>query len=179
MAEIIETQTIPGVKLIHLRCVADDRGQFMETFRKDWFPERTWEIVQSNRSDSAAGVLRGLHFHHHQVDYWHVVRGEIRVALADLRRTSPSFGKVEVIDMGQDKPSGLFIPVGVAHGFLAKTDATLTYIVDKYYDGNDEYGIAWNDSDLAIPWGATDPVLSDRDRKNPLLADIDPASLLE
>jgi dTDP-4-dehydrorhamnose 3,5-epimerase len=179
MAEIIESHTIPGVKLVQLRSFADERGQFMETFRKDWFPERSWEILQSNRSDSAAGVLRGLHFHHHQVDYWHVVRGEIRVALADLRRTSTAFGSVEVIDMGQAQPSGLFIPVGVAHGFLAKTDATLTYIVDNYYDGNDEFGVAWNDPELAIPWAANDPVLSDRDRKNPLLAHIDLASLLD
>jgi dTDP-4-dehydrorhamnose 3,5-epimerase len=56
----------------------------METFRKVWFPQRSWDIVQTNRSDSKAGVLRGLHYHHEQVDYWIVLRGRIRVGLADL-----------------------------------------------------------------------------------------------
>ena len=172
MTEIVESKTIPGVKIVRLRCFQDERGQFMELFRKDWFPERSWDVVQSNRSDSVAGVLRGLHFHHRQVDYWHAPRGEIRVALADLRRSSPSFGNIEVIDLGQDEPAGLFIPIGVAHGFYAKTEATLTYIVDNYYDGQDELGIAWNDPELNIDWGVSDAILSDRDRENPFLADI-------
>jgi dTDP-4-dehydrorhamnose 3,5-epimerase len=172
MTEFHESRRIPGVKIVRLRSFADDRGQFMEVFRKDWFPERTWEIVQSNRSDSAAGVLRGLHFHHRQVDYWHVTRGEIRVALADLRRSSPVYGVTEVIDLTQDEPTGLFIPVGVAHGFYAITDATLSYIVDNYYDGQDELGIAWNDPDLQIDWGVSHPVLSDRDHNNPYLSNI-------
>lgn len=172
MAEIIESGAIPGVKIVRLRSFRDSRGQFMETFRKEWFPERSWDVFQTNRSDSVAGVLRGLHFHFHQVDYWHVSRGEIRVALADVRRSSPSFGAAQTIDLTAQDPTGLFIPVGVAHGFYAKTDATLTYIVDNYYDGDDELGIAWNDPDLAVDWRAVEPIMSDRDRENPLLADI-------
>lgn len=172
MTEIIESQIIPGVKVVRMRCFQDERGQFMELFRKDWFPERNWGIIQSNRSDSVADVLRGLHFHHKQVDYWHPTRGEIRVGLADLRRSSPSFGATEVIDLGQEEPAGLFIPVGVAHGFYAKTAATLTYIVDNYYDGEDELGVAWNDADLNIDWGVQEPVLSDRDRQNRPLSAI-------
>ena len=172
MTSIVESQLIRGVKVVQLRSFQDDRGRFMETFRKDWFPERSWDVVQSNRSNSLAGVLRGLHFHHRQVDYWHVTSGEIRVALADLRRSSPTFGGVQVIELDQDDPAGLFIPIGVAHGFYAKTAATLTYIVDNYYDGDDELGVAWNDSTLNIEWGVSDPVLSDRDRANPLLSEI-------
>jgi dTDP-4-dehydrorhamnose 3,5-epimerase len=172
MSNIVESRLIPGVKIVWLRSFQDERGQFMETFRKDWFPERSWDVVQSNRSDSMAGVLRGLHFHRYQVDYWHVARGEIRVALADLRRSSTAFGASEVIELGQNKPAGLFIPIGVAHGFYAKTDATLSYIVDNYYDGHDELGIAWNDPALKINWGVTAPLLSERDRANRFLSAV-------
>jgi dTDP-4-dehydrorhamnose 3,5-epimerase len=84
---------------------------------------------------------------------------------------------VETLDLEAATPMGLFIPVGVAHGFLARTDATLLYLVDNYYNGSDEHGIAWNDPDLAIPWGVDSPVLSDRDRANPLLRTIQPELL--
>lgn len=177
MTEIIESSTIPGVKLVKFRIFSDERGRFMETFRKDWFPERSWEVIQTNRSESAAGVLRGLHFHHRQVDYWQVVSGSIRVALADLRRQSPARGHVETVDLDAATPMALFIPVGVAHGFVARTDATLLYMVDNYYDGSDELGIAWNDPELAIPWGIETPTLSDRDRANPTLSAVDPERL--
>lgn len=172
MSQIAEPTTIPDVKLVQYRVFGDDRGRFMETFRTAWFPERTWEIVQSNRSISTAGVLRGLHYHHHQVDFWQVVTGKIRVGLADLRRASPAFGATATIDLDADEPSGLFIPVGVAHGFYAMTDCTLLYLVDNYYDGTDELGVAWNDPQLKIDWGTTTPILSQRDRSNPKLADI-------
>jgi dTDP-4-dehydrorhamnose 3,5-epimerase len=172
MTEIIESATIPGVKLVQFRVLADDRGRFMETFRSAWFPERKWEIIQNNRSISKPGVLRGLHYHHRQVDYWQLMAGKIRVGLADLRRSSASFGTSEIIELDAESPSGLFIPVGVAHGFYAMTDCTLLYIVDNYYDGSDELGVAWNDPHLRVDWGVTTPLLSERDRKNPNLADI-------
>lgn len=149
----------------------------MEVFRKEWFPQRSWEIIQSNRSDSQAGVLRGLHYHSHQVDYWYVVTGKIRAGLADIRPDSPTYGATQVIEMGAEHQLGVFIPVGVAHGFVALTDATLTYIVDNYYDGADEHGIAWNDPDLALSWGVATPTVSPRDAANPFLKDI-PAELL-
>lgn len=166
MAEIIESDLIPGVKFVRLRIFADERGHFAETFRKEWFPERSWERVQTNRSDSKAGVLRGLHHHRHQVDYWYCPRGTIRVALADLRPDSSSYLKTQTVEIGEENPVGVFIPIGVAHGFVALTDATLTYIVDNYYDGADELGVAWDDPTLAIDWGVSDPILSPRDREN-------------
>jgi dTDP-4-dehydrorhamnose 3,5-epimerase len=177
MTDIRESSAIAGVKVAHLRVFADERGRFMETFRKDWFPERPWNIIQSNRSDSAAGVLRGLHYHHHQVDYWHVVSGSIRVALADIRLSSPTHGAIQVMDITHEDGIGLFIPVGVAHGFIAHTPATLAYIVDNYYDGADELGVAWNDPMLKIDWGAERPLMSPRDQNNPVLSAI-PAHLL-
>lgn len=177
MTEIVPSTQIAGVKFAVLKPFADERGRFMETFRKEWFPERTWEIVQTNRSDSRAGVLRGLHYHFRQVDYWYVPAGRVRAGLADLRRSSPTFGRAELVDLGDDNQMGLFIPPGVAHGFLALTDATLTYLVDNYYDGNDEFGVAWDDPDLGLAWGAASPLLSARDRANPRLRAIPPAHL--
>lgn len=172
MAEIIESHRIVGVKIVRLKALSDERGRFLETFRKEWFPERTWERVQTNRSDSRAGVLRGLHYHFHQVDYWYVTQGRIRVGLADLRKNSPTFGASETIELGDHNECGLYIPSGVAHGFHALTDATLIYLVDNYYDGSDEFGVAWDDPDLAVPWNVSAPIVSARDRNNPQLRDI-------
>jgi dTDP-4-dehydrorhamnose 3,5-epimerase len=172
MAEISESSVIAGLKFARLQVRADDRGRFVETFRKEWFPERSWDMIQTNCSCSQANVLRGLHYHYRQVDYWSVARGMIRVAVVDLRRSSPSYGASQLVEIGDENPVGLFIPVGIAHGFLALSDAILTYVVDNYYNGNDEYGVLWNDPALGIDWGVSDPRLSDRDLRNPLLRDI-------
>ena len=169
MANFIESSVIPGVLLAELRPFADDRGRFTETFRKEWFPQRAWNSVQMNRSDSCAGVLRGLHYHFDQVDYWYLAAGRIRVGLADLRRSSPAFRCTETIALDAADNRGLYIPSGVAHGFLALTDVTLFYVVDNYYDGGrDEFGLAWDDPDVAVPWQPpAPPVLSGRDAANP------------
>lgn len=172
MPRIEESSLITGVMLVALEGHSDERGRFMETFRKEWFPQRSWEVLQSNRSDSKAGVLRGLHYHHHQVDYWYVVNGRVRAGLVDLRASSPTFMAAQTVEMGLDREIGLFIPVGVAHGFVALTDATLTYVVDSYYDGTDENGVAWNDPDIGLEWGVSEPLISPRDAGNPLLQDI-------
>ena len=178
MPNIIEFSTIPGVLLVELRPFADDRGRFTETFRKEWFPQRAWANVQSNRSDSRAGVLRGLHYHFNQVDYWYLAAGRVRVGLADLRRSSPTFRATGTLDLDADTNRGLFIPCGVAHGFLALTDATLFYTVDNYYDGGDEFGLAWDDPDVVVSWQpAAAPILSGRDAANPRFAAIPFASL--
>jgi dTDP-4-dehydrorhamnose 3,5-epimerase len=175
MAEIRTLHAISGVYVVDLVAYGDERGQFLETFRKEWFPQRTWHVIQTNRSDSRAGVIRGLHYHRAQVDYWYVARGKIRAALADIRVGSPTRGSSTTIEMGGERQVGLYIPVGVAHGFAALDDATLTYLVDNYYDSSDEFGVAWNDPELGIDWGVADPLLSERDRANPQLAQI-PAS---
>ncbi len=172
MTEIVTSTRIAGVKFAHLRAFGDERGRFLETFRKNWFPERAWDIVQTNRSDSKGGVLRGLHYHFHQVDYWYCPAGVLRVGLADLRRSSATYGASEVIEIGDNQQIGVFIPCGVAHGFYAVTDVTLTYLVDNYYNGGDEFGVAWDDPTLAVPWDAEAPILSERDRSNPRLSAI-------
>ncbi|MCY3916872.1 MAG: dTDP-4-dehydrorhamnose 3,5-epimerase family protein [Chloroflexi bacterium] len=169
-------EPIDGVMTVPLDAFGDERGRFMETFRKEWFPQVNWDRLQSNRSDSSAGVLRGLHYHFKQVDYWLALRGRIRVGLVDLRRSSPTYLQSASLDMGADNLLGLFIPEGVAHGFAALTNCTLMYIVNNYYDGGaDEFGIAWDDPQAAIDWGVADPALSQRDQNNPLIADIPPA----
>ncbi|MCP4422869.1 MAG: dTDP-4-keto-6-deoxy-D-glucose epimerase [Chloroflexi bacterium] len=173
MVRIEESQLISGVFAVRLRPFTDERGRFLETFRKEWFPQRTWEKVQTNRVDSKANVLRGLHYHYHQVDYWYVQAGKIRAGLVDLRPSSPTYTAVQTIEMGDDNQIGLFIPVGVAHGYLTLTNAIHTYIVDNYYDGNDEFGVAWDDPDLGLDWGLTaPPIISPRDIANRRLRDI-------
>jgi dTDP-4-dehydrorhamnose 3,5-epimerase len=172
MPKLKESTTIAGVYQVELKSFADARGQFEEIFRKEWFPQSSWQAIQSNRSESAAGVLRGLHFHRRQVDYWFLIEGVIRAGLADLRRSSPTHGAAELVEFSADEELGLFIPAGVAHGFLAVTDATLIYFVNNYYDGVDEFGVAWDDPDIGLGWGVARPILSARDRDNPKLDDI-------
>jgi dTDP-4-dehydrorhamnose 3,5-epimerase len=172
MAQIVESDVIPGVKFAKLRVWVDDRGRFLETFRTEWFPERSWDTIQTNCSYSHANVLRGLHYHRQQVDYWFVPSGLVRIALVDVRRSSRTWGASQVLQIGDGNPLGVFVPTGIAHGFLALTDAILSYVVDNYYDGNDEFGVAWDDPDLALDWGVADPILSPRDRQNPLLKEI-------
>lgn len=177
MAKIRAFEAIYGVQVAELVVRGDERGQFVETFRTEWFPQRSWARIQTNRSDSQAGVLRGLHYHHRQVDYWYVPHGTIRVGMADLRPHSPTYLQSAVLELGDGHPFGLYIPIGVAHGFVALTDATLTYLVDNYYDGTDENGVAWDDPQLRVPWGIHAPLLSPRDQQNPRLADIAPENL--
>lgn len=174
MIELIESQDIDGVFKVHLRQFPDGRGRFLESFRAEWFPQVSWERIQVNRSDSAAGIIRGLHYHFEQVDYWYVPKGTIRAGLADLRPSSPTYKQVEIVELGEgaDDEYGLFIPIGVAHGFYSVTEATLTYVVNNYYTGQDEFGVAWNDPDLAVPWGVKEPIVSERDKKLPFLKDI-------
>jgi dTDP-4-dehydrorhamnose 3,5-epimerase len=177
MSHIQESTVIKDVYIATLKPYADVRGRFMETFRKEWFPQRSWDIIQTNRSDSKAGVLRGLHYHFQQVDYWYVIAGKIRAGLYDLRPDSPTYGAAQTIEMGEENQLGVFIPVGVAHGFVALTDVTLIYVVDNYYSGDDEFGIAWNDPALGLAWGVESPIISARDAANPRLADIPPDKL--
>lgn len=167
MTDFLHPTAIEGVLHAELRAFSDERGRFMETFRREWFPQADWTKTQSNRSDSTAGVLRGLHYHFRQVDYWYVPKGTIRVGLADLRPHSPTYLTAMTLEMGENSHMGLFIPSGVAHGFYALTDCTLFYFVNNYYDGGkDEFGVAWNDPQLALDWGTSTPILSGRDAQN-------------
>lgn len=172
-AHIEPLDPIEGVYMVPIRAFADERGAFMETFRREWFPWVNWDRIQSNCSMSSAGVLRGLHYHHHQIDYWYVPKGTLRVGMVDLRPNSPTYLATHSLELGEGNNAGLFIPTGVAHGFYALTDVMLTYMVNNYYGkGEDENGVAWNDPDIGINWGVETPLISDRDSQNMLLRDI-------
>ncbi len=94
------------------------------------------------------------------------------MVLHDLRLGSPTDGATLSLDLSGDHDRGLFIPPGVAHGFASLTDLTLWYLVDNYYNPGDELGVAWDDPAVSGDWGLTDPVLSARDRDNPLRSEI-------
>lgn len=171
MPRISESELIHGVYTVDPEGHGDSRGRFFETYRREWFPLGR-EMIQGNRSDKTAGAVVGLHYHLHQADYWLCPVGAARVVLHDLREGSPTDGATEQFDISRENCRGVFIPPGVAHGFASLTDLTLTYLVDGYYNPEDELGVAWDDPEIAADWGVADPVLSDRDQKNPLRSEI-------
>lgn len=161
---------IEGVVIRALTRHGDARGGFTETYRQEWFDGPA--MVQGNRSDSAAGTVRGLHFHKKQSDYWLCVRGTLLACMYDARPGSPTQGVTQGVVLTGDTGAGIYIPPGVAHGFAALEDATLTYLVDNYYDGDDEFGVRWDDPEVAMDWGITDPILSARDAECETLAQL-------
>jgi dTDP-4-dehydrorhamnose 3,5-epimerase len=182
--------TLQGVRFGAVTRHADIRGSFRELWRDSAFPQLTTaetgapsgtepRFVQANLSTSAAGVLRGLHYHRHQLDYWVVLAGRALIALVDVRPLLDGTGDrplVETRELAADE--WVVIPRGVAHGFLALAPLELLYLVTNEFDGSDELGFAWDDPAVGVPWpaieGTTDgrPILSDRDRSNPSLAQM-------
>jgi dTDP-4-dehydrorhamnose 3,5-epimerase len=181
--------TLPGVRYGAVARHGDSRGAFRELWRASAFPTLTAEetgapagtepaFVQANLSSSSAGVLRGLHYHRRQLDYWNVASGRAFVALVDVRpvvgRSGPAV--VETRELVADE--WVVIPTGVAHGFLALEPLDLVYLVTNEFDGSDELGFAWDDPVVAVPWptvpGTSDgrPILSGRDQTNPSLDDL-------
>jgi dTDP-4-dehydrorhamnose 3,5-epimerase len=186
---------LPGVRYGRLVRHADARGAFRELWRMSSFATlherdtgptadvqagRSPRFVQANLSDSAAGVLRGLHFHRRQLDYWVVSAGRAFVALVDVRPMIGGGPKPDVETRVLSPDEWVVIPTGVAHGFLAIEPLAMLYLVTNEFDGSDELGFAWDDALAAVPWpSAADlptpdgrPILSDRDRTNPSLTDL-------
>lgn len=174
MNEQIRDTIIHGVKTLRPTKHTDARGAFFEAFRASWFDGvRPW--VQWNISRSAAGVLRGLHFHEMQTDYWIVTDGTILVGLVDVRPNSPSHRTTLCLEMTGDEPSGLIIPPGVAHGYRAMRDATVMYLLDQEYSGGDEFGLRWDDPELRLSeawYSVPPPIISSRDAHAPGLAEL-------
>jgi dTDP-4-dehydrorhamnose 3,5-epimerase len=173
MALIAPSEVIADVWTVDPDGHGDERGRFYETYRRSWFPLGR-EMVQGNRSDKAPGAVVGLHYHLHQADYWLVPRGTARVVLHDLRQGSPTDGATETLDLSGENCRGVFVPPGVAHGFASLTELTLTYLVDSYYNAEDELGVAWDDPAIGADWGVKDPILSSRDQANPTRDALDP-----
>jgi dTDP-4-dehydrorhamnose 3,5-epimerase len=163
---------IKDVLLVEPTIFQDDRGRFVETYRRSWFPLGR-EMVQGNRSEKEKGAIVGLHYHLHQADYWYLLRGRALVVLHDLRTGSPTEGVTIHFELDGEKEKGVFIPPGVAHGFGTLEDITLTYLVDNYYNPDDELGVAYDDGDVGADWQIGDnPVVSERDKSNPKRKDI-------
>jgi dTDP-4-dehydrorhamnose 3,5-epimerase len=171
-----------GVVVIEPEVFGDARGYFLETYHRAKFAELgvRAEFVQDNHSRSAHRTLRGLHYQLRfpQAKLCRVVAGEVLDVAVDIRIGSPTFGKWSAVVLSAENKRQIFIPRGFAHGFAVRSEAAeFIYKCDEFYHPEDEYGVAWNDPVLAIPWEVEDPILSAKDRNYPALAAIDPHNL--
>jgi dTDP-4-dehydrorhamnose 3,5-epimerase len=173
------TQTgIAGLVVIKPKVCGDSRGFFLETYSRRAFAEAglDYDFVQDNHARSGAkGVLRGLHFQRPpaaQAKLVWVTRGAVFDVGVDLRRGSPTYGRWFGLELSADNFLRLMIPRGFAHGYVTLTEnAEFQYKVDALYSPADDGGIAWNDPDIAVAWPVAEPILSDKDRGQPLLAE--------
>ena len=166
---------IDGVVLIEPDVHGDERGFFVETFRAAEMAELGIEpeFVQENHSRSAGRVLRGLHMQRGQAKLVRCARGLIFDVAVDLRPDSGTYGRWEGYELDDVEHRQLFIPDGFAHGFCVLSDeADVIYRVSSYYDPELETGVAWDDPQIAVDWPIGDPVLSQRDRGAPRLAEL-------
>ncbi|MBW0171757.1 MAG: dTDP-4-dehydrorhamnose 3,5-epimerase [Hydrogenophaga sp.] len=157
--------TIPDVLLIEPKVFGDTRGFFFESFNQKAFNEATGldvNFVQDNHSRSAKGVLRGLHYQVQQPQgkLVRVVRGAVFDVAVDIRKGSPTFGKWVGVELSEDNHRQLWVPAGLAHGFLVLSEsADFLYKTTDYYAPAHERCIRWNDPTLAIEWPSAQPPL--------------------
>ena len=168
---------IPDVIIVEPDVHRDDRGFFVETYQAEKYRAGgiSRPFVQDNHSRSGARTLRGLHIQvrRPQAKLVRVVEGEIYDVAVDVRRGSPTFGRWVSVRLSAENFWQCYVPVGFAHGFCVLTAAAqVEYKCTDVYDPAGEIGIAWNDPALAIPWPVTDPLLSERDRRHPTLAEV-------
>lgn len=176
MPRRLETK-LEGVVLLEPEVHGDARGFMVETYRRD-----AWsglgvgvEFVQHNHSRSSQGTLRGLHFQTEpgQAKLVRCPRGRIFDVAVDLRRDSPTYGQWEGHELDDELHRQLFVPVGCAHGFAVLSDeADVAYLLSSIYDPTTESGIAWDDPDVGVEWPVEDPLLSERDKAAPRLAEV-------
>lgn len=181
------TQTsIEGVIIVDVKSYGDDRGYFMETYKRPDFVAGGIDVdfVQDNQSASSKGVLRGLHFqiNHPQSKLVRVVSGKVFDVAVDMREGSPTYGQWEGVVLSAENKRQFFIPRGFAHGFLVLSDyAEFCYKCDDIYHPNDEGGLMWNDRAIGVEWPAMDGddafdesklVLSEKDTKHPAFGSL-------
>lgn len=167
---------IDGVMLIEPTVHGDERGFFVETFRANEFRHLGIEVdfVQENHSRSAARVLRGIHLQRGQAKLVRCARGRIFDVAVDLRPDSPTYKRWEGFELDDADHHQLFIPDGFGHGFCVLSEtADVLYRISSYYDPELEWGVAWDDPEIAVDWPVPEPVLSGRDRNAPRLADAE------
>ena len=168
---------LAGLVLIAPGVHGDERGFFMETYREEAWAQHgvATSFVQDNHSRSRRGTLRGIHFQTHpgQGKLVRCARGRIWDVVVDLRRGSETFGQWEAVELDDTEHLQLWIPVGFGHGFCVLSDvADVAYKCTTLYDPATEAGFRWDDPDVGIDWPDVDPILSERDRTAPALAEI-------
>jgi dTDP-4-dehydrorhamnose 3,5-epimerase len=172
---------VSPIKLIQPKRFGDDRGWFVETYNHDKYVKLGVAVrfVQDNHSLSRSPwVLRGLHFQtppRGQDKLVRCVKGRIWDVAVDVRRGSPTWGRWVGAELSAENGRQLFVPVGFAHGFVTlEPDTEVEYKVSDLYSPENDGGLIWNDPELAIAWplGDASPVLSDKDRRLPSLADF-------
>jgi dTDP-4-dehydrorhamnose 3,5-epimerase len=164
---VVDTD-LPGVKIIEPTTHGDHRGFFLETWHRARYAEAGLPetFVQDNHSRSAPRTLRGLHYQlkRPQGKLVRCIRGTIFDVAVDIRRNSPTLGKWVGVELTEDNKRQIWIPAGFAHGFCVPTVISeVEYKCTDYYAPDDEHGVIWNDSDLAIDWPVIDPLLSPKD----------------
>lgn len=180
MAFEFKKLSIPDVILVEPKVFNDERGFFLEGYKKSEFFANGIgvEFNQDNHSKSTKGVLRGLHYQlapKAQAKLVRCIQGEIFDVAVDIRRNSPTFGKWVGEKLSAENKKMLFIPEGFAHGFvvLSKT-AELLYKASNEYSKEHDRGVLWSDPDISVDWGIDfEPILSDKDKHQPLLKDIE------
>jgi dTDP-4-dehydrorhamnose 3,5-epimerase len=169
----IKERKLAGSYEVNLQPRIDERGFFMRTYDKNIFEysqiDRNW--VQENHSRSEkSGIIRGLHFQlppFTETKLVRCIKGAILDVFVDLRWNSSTFGQWDSILLTEENKKMILIPRGFAHGFLTISDISeVVYKVDNYYSQEYERGLIWNDENLKIDWGITEPILSDKDRRN-------------
>ena len=167
----VKKTKINGVFLIKPQVFIDNRGHFFESFNSKKFYEATGldvQFVQDNQSLSSKNVLRGLHFQHPpfaQAKLVSVTKGEVLDVVVDIRKESNTYGEYIIENLNEENHHQLFIPEGMAHGFLTlKDDTIFSYKCSNYYDKGSEDGIIWNDSNLKIDWKIKNPLVSEKDQ---------------
>jgi dTDP-4-dehydrorhamnose 3,5-epimerase len=177
--KLIET-AIPGPVIIEPQVFGDDRGFFMESWNAKAFREAGLDLtfVQDNHSRSAKGVLRGLHFQNPnpQGKLVRVTAGRAWDVAVDLRRSSPTFGKWEGVELSAANKRMFWVPPGFAHGFVALEDGTdFLYRCTAFYEPAHEHSLLWNDPDVGIVWPleGIEPQLSGKDQAGKPLSEIE------
>ena len=166
---------IKDVYIIEPKVFGDNRGYFMETYRKEDFDKAglKYNFVQDNQSKSKKGVLRGLHYQKTfpQTKLVRVISGEVFDVAVDLRKNSPTYGEWVGEILSSENKKMLMIPRGFAHGFMVLSEtAEFIYKCDEVYHPEDEGGIMWNDPDVGVKWPSDiEPLLSEKDQKHPSL----------
>jgi dTDP-4-dehydrorhamnose 3,5-epimerase len=179
--DVIEMD-LPGVLLIRPREFRDDRGSFLEVWHKERYKLAgiSGEFVQDNVAVSRGGVIRGLHYQHPnpQGKLVMVLSGAVLDVAVDIRRESPTFGQWVSASLSAENSQQLWIPAGFAHGYAVLSETVIfAYKCTRLYDPSGDAAIRFDDPDIGIRWGISNPMLSSKDLAAPSLREVPPERL--